>query len=379
MTKIGILTYHNNSRNIGSILQAYCLYWTLKENNIGDNIEIIDYRTFSKEIKRIWSHDPSIFIPKILDFFTFERFFHSYNALSYEKIVTDDYTKAINFIKNLNYDMVIVGSDTVWRLDEGRFARPFPNAYFLDPNLECIKVSYAASSSLTDYSNLSEKKIRLIKKLLSSFDRISVRDKHTENFLKKLDISNYRRVPDPTILVNLPKKDLTSILKSNGISIEKPILNINQCGKFSKKIAEHFRDKGYQIVCSQKSKYSDFDMWRKINPIDYYSIHRHFDLVISGSLHSTIFSIKNNTPFATLDFSPPHLIDKKETLLEEFSLLNRHIEISNEDPTMEVLDKIEKCEKKLNEKQVKNKVNVFRKKGQRYIKELEDLFYEKNV
>lgn len=368
MGKIGILTYHNNI-NRGSILQAFSLYNFLQKNSLKREIEIVDYRLFSEEIKRICSRNPLTSVYKTLDYFTFENFFRSNDALSKEKIITNNHNKAIKFLKNKNYDMLIVGSDTVWRLENGKLARPFPNAYFLDPDLDCLKVSYAASSSITDYKNLSKDKINSLNNHFNAFEKISVRDEHTENFLKKLGINDFRRVPDPTILEDLPKKDLTNVLENNNIDLSRPIIAINQCRNFSKDISKYYKDRGYQIVSLYKSKYADFNLLGKITPLEYYSIYRHFDFVISGSLHSTIFSIKNKIPFATLDFSTSDFIDKKENLLKEFSLLDRQIKVANKS-TNEVFDKINSCEKKLNKRQIQKKLTSMKKLGIEYVNDL---------
>jgi len=385
--KIGILTYHNN-RNRGSILQAYCLAKSLEEKTQNCDVEIIDYRTLSIEIKRmiggyIHKKTPIVFFKRITDYHTCIDFLKEENILSSEKIITNNHKKAINFLNKQNYDMIIVGSDTIWKLKEKDgilpITRPFPNAYFLDPNLNSLKVSYAASMGSTDYRKLSKNKINIYKRHLSSFDKISVRDQHSEDFLRELGVSNITRVPDPTILMDLPESDLKNLLSSNGVSLNKPILAINQLiGNSEKLITKHYRQKGYQIVAPNRSRYADVNLFGKVTPLEYYSLHKYFDFVISGSLHTTIFSIKNGTPFATLDFSSPHLIDKKETLLEEFSLLDRHIKV-DEQNTESVLDKLEGFERELDHKHIQKRLSSMREKGFAYIQKLGEMLHEKEV
>lgn len=386
MKKIGILTYHNNG-NRGAILQGYCLAVSIKGKLNQEKIEITDYRTLGKEIKRligadITRHTPKIFLRKITNYNTCTKFLKKENMLSSNKIITNSHKKAIQFLKNKDYGMIVVGSDQVWTKEERNTTlptnRPFPNAYYLDPSLKCLKVSYAASANGVDYHSLSESQIETYRKHLSAFDKISVRDQHTEELLVKIGVSEVNRVPDPTLLMDLPDSDLKDVLIDVGISLEKPIVGIYQCGKMSKKIADHYREKGYQVVALYKSQKADFELFTKIDPLEYYSVHRYLDFVVSGSLHSTIFSIKNGTPFVTLDYSDSNLIDKKETLLEEFSLLDRHINISSEEDFEDVIERIEKCEKELNEGDINRRLDKMKEKGLNYIEELGDMLDEKD-
>jgi len=378
MVKIGILTYHNN-KNRGAILQAYSLWKSLKKKIKNSKVEIIDYRTRQKEIKRLYSLNPKVLIRNLLDFNTCANFLEDKDALSSYWIITDNHKKAVELLKKKNYDVLVVGSDEVWSYIKNESKRPFPNAYFLDPSINALKVSYGASANKMKLESLSKTELKIYKKYISSFDKISVRDEHTEKLLEELGISEIQRVPDPTILIDFPQKDLKEILLSNGVSLDRPILAINQLNKdIGKPIVSHYKKKGYQIVAPNKSSLADVDLFRKVNPLEYYSLHKYFDFVISGSLHTSIFSIKNNTPFATLDFSSKDLIDKKESLLEEFSLSDRYIKVVNQN-TENILNKIEKGEKELDKKHVQKKINSMKQKGYSYIQELEEMLNEKDV
>ncbi len=386
MGKIGILTYHNNG-NRGAILQAYSLAKSLKKEFKSKKIEIVDYRTLGKEINKLFGatltrNTPKLILKKLPDYNTSTKFLEKENILSSERIITNSHKKAVKFLKNQDYEMLVVGSDQVWTLEKKNKLlptyRPFPNGYYLDPSLECFKVSFAASANGTTYKSLSTSEKRTYKKYLSNFDRISVRDEHTENFLEQLGIHKVKRVPDPTLLIDFQNLDLKDILIDCGISLDKPILGIHQCGDITKKIADHYREKGYQIVSPYRGSNVDIELFKKIDPLEYYSIHGYFDFVISKSLHSTIFSIKNGTPFATLDFSNPNMINKKETVLEEFSLLDRHIDMSGKEDFGEVVEEIEKCEKGLDGKHLQQRLDDMKEKGFKYIEELRRMLDEKN-
>jgi len=379
MTYIGILTYHNNT-NRGAILQAYSLWNCLKNNIKKSKVEIIDYRTRQKEINRLYSRHPENFIKKLFDFRTCTKFLENQGALSPYWIITDNHQKAINFLKKKNFDMIVVGSDQVWSYRKKKNShRPFPNAYYLDPSLDTCKVSYAASANKMSLNPLSKKEIDIYKKSISSFDKISVREKHTGDLLKKLGINEFTRVPDPTVLLDFPEKDLKDLLSSNGISLNKPILGINQLRKdIGRPIIRYFKNKGYQVVSPGKSSLADFNLASELSPFEYYSLHKYFDLVITGSFHTSIFSIKNYTPFGTLDYSKKSVTYKTETLLEEFSLQDRNIKVAEEN-IESILNKLEKCEKKLDKKQIQKRLSSMKQKGFSYIQELEEMLDEEDV
>lgn len=376
MKDIGILTYHNNS-NRGAILQAYCLQRAVSQIIPNHNVEIIDYRTRSKELIRIFSKYPSELLEKWFDRNTSIDFLDVHAALSDERLITDNRGKAIDFLEKLEYDMIIVGSDVVWRVheeDDGfSFRRPFPNAYFLDPSLDTYKASYAASSDQTDISMMSEEHRSQLSRYIRSFDKISVRDNHTEDLLRRIGIENFRRVPDPTLLVDLPHKDVSDKLKSKGIDPQKPILGIH-CSDAEpfKAIVDHYREKGYQIVSMTRSEFSDANIYPNNTPFEYFSFYSYFDMVVTSSLHTTIFSVKNMVPFIAIDISPAYrdLESKMHSFLEEVNLLDRYINAIDEYPD-NLVETMSEKESVMNEQEVQENIDELRQRGEDYIIELE--------
>ncbi len=378
MRKIGVLSYHNNN-NKGGILQAYCLVKSLKENISDSSVEIIDYRTISREFKRIFAFNPFTFVKNTLNYNICTNFFKEQNMLSKDKIITNDYKKTIYFLKKQNYDMIVVGSDQIWRLEKGNLILthhvPFPNAYVLHPSLKAIKVSYAASANRMPYEFLSGLDKNIFKKNLSAFDKISVREKHTEKILTKLGFNNVVRVPDPTLLTDIPKTNVQRLLESNKINLDKPIIGIDRLNRdLSKKITDIYHQKGYQVVTPTFDKNADVEL-SILRPLEYFSIFSNFDMVITRSYHSTIFSIKNKIPFATINPTPKCNGDKLYCLLDDLELLDRHIDITNGIPN-DFFKRINKCEKPLS-KNLNSVLEKLKGKGIKYIQDLNVLLDEK--
>ncbi|AGB33677.1 hypothetical protein Natpe_3924 (plasmid) [Natrinema pellirubrum DSM 15624] len=377
MSKIGVLTFHNNE-NRGAILQAYSLCEVLDEVFSAD-VEVIEYRTKAKEHSRrnpiFLTKRPWRSVVRFKDRRIVEEFIDTKLPTSSESIITDNHGRAVDWLENQGYDMVITGSDEIWKINTdlgGDFlprlspTRPFPNLYFLDPDLSSIKVAYAASANQTNPSDLSESKLSQVKTHLYSYDHVSVRDNHTEELVTKLGISSVYRVPDPTLMTELPTSNVRDIFEENGINLDDPILGVhshNDNPTF-KEICSYYRDKGFQIVTPTSSKFVDLELIGKVDPFEYYSTYEHYDMVITSSLHSTIFSLKHGTPFTTVDVSSiyDNMESKTHSLLEEFSLLNRHINAVNGDLS-EFYARVDDLERKPDETHINRRVSGLREQG----------------
>ena len=389
MTKVGILTYHNNE-NKGAILQAYCLQEAVK-SIFSVKVEIIEYRTVSKEKNRrnsifITKHPRNI-ISSMADKNISEEFFQSNLSLSDNSITTDDHEKAVNWIKQQDYDIIITGSDEIWKVnnDTGIYnwffpSRPFPNLYSLDPRITAVKVAYAASANETNPRDLSKETLDTLKKHISSYDYISVRDKHTQDLVADIGIKSVYKVPDPTILEDIPTRNTTPILERNGVDTSQPILGFHSQGgdQVFESICEQYRHRGFQVVTPTSASYADVELAGKLNPFEYYSVYDEFDMMVTSSLHSTIFSIKQNTPFVTVDYNPVYkdLESKTHSLLADFDLLDRHINALNRNKS-QIHYIVKKSETINNKEKIMDKVSQLREEGINFL-EMVNEEYEKN-
>lgn len=383
--KVGILTYHNNE-NKGAILQAYGLSTIIDKLTDCNKVEVIDYRTLSKEITRLrpflLTKHPTLIPARVKDYVLCEGFLKSDIPMSDIKIITNSHKKAIEEIEALDYDVLVVGSDEVWKIrnKDGLDSiltptRPFPSPYFLDPSVSATKVSYAASANRTDIEKLKPDQRDEFFNFISSFEYISVRDNYTEEILKKIGIEDIHRVPDPTLMTEIPSVDIYPILAKNDINIDQPILGIHtDQSPIFEKIANQYRDRGFQIVSPTYSPYADINLKSEVNPFEYYSLYDQFDMVVTSSLHSTIFSMKNSTPFVTVDVSS-HYQDKESkthSLLNDFSMLDRHYD-AVENTGEELFDRLKGYEKSLNEEHISKRIASLQADGLKFLSTIGDL------
>ncbi len=340
--KIGIITLHNN-RNKGSLLQNYSLLHTIKELRKNVKIETIDYRCFSHEFKRyknsLLTKQLNAVPARIRDFRQSKQFLQEHCSLSSRKFISDNYNKSVSFLNKQEYDVLLFGSDTIWKVTQGynhRFSgqRPFPNIYFGGTQVSAPKIAYAASANKTNLDIFEEAERKFLTDSLGNFHSIGVRDTHTENMLLRMGIETFSRVPDPTFLYDIPMPTVTGEKYKTIMDNKEPILGINTPRHpFISELVGQFRQVGYQIVSPNASPYSDVDFVGDLSPFEYYRLHNEFDFMITSSLHSTIFCLQHATPFVTIDLNESYknLPSKTESLLGEFDLLDRHVEGFAED------------------------------------------------
>ncbi|RNJ27091.1 polysaccharide pyruvyl transferase family protein [Halosegnis longus] len=380
MTDLGVLTFHNNE-NRGAILQAYGVCRLLSEV-FDANAEVVEYRTKSKENSRkrslVANKKPWTIPDQIRDRRIVEKFFKTQLPTSENSTVTDNHRAAVDWLRERNYDGLVTGSDEIWKINEKKRTgiqglvsptRPFPNLYFLDDALSGVKFSYAASANKTDLDTLSTDTVETFRRHLNAYDYISVRDRHTKELIKKLDVGNVTQVPDPTLMIEIPTQSVRSVLREHGVDLDEPILNFHgPVNPIFERICNKYRERGYQIVTTRTSPYADIEMRGVVDPFEYYSLYEHFDMVVTNSLHSSIFSIRHGTPFATIDTSPiyKHIESKTYSLLHDFDMLYRHIDAVDGDVS-EFFEKRDALETKPDETNIQNRIDELQKRGYEFL------------
>lgn len=219
--KIAILT-QPLGKNYGGLLQAYALQQLL--HNCGHDTVILNrvdnYPSCKLLIWRFASlfkcllykyvkKDPYIRIisPISLEYITDKRLLYDYSELDIfisEHIIQ---TKKIRrssqlrkFLLNREYELVIVGSDQVWREDYSPCVTDY-FGYFLKAKDKVRIISYAASLG-QDTLLISENKKHLCGRLLKRFSAVSVRENSAVTIIRNAWGIKPKLVLDPTLLLN---------------------------------------------------------------------------------------------------------------------------------------------------------------------------------
>lgn len=304
MKKIGIISELNlKNTNYGNRLQSYALNHYLNENykefiskSIIFNFNDIVHRTKlypGNIIKKIKS--------KII-----KQNNNDYNKYSFEKRVeacnnfTEKNVKLHKIerkrdILSLDYDEIICGSDVVWSQFKGGVNR----LRFLNfkAKKDFIKCSYAASFG---ENVIPRENLKYVTNSLKKFNSISVREKSSIGFLKKIGINNSVHVCDPTLLLE----------KKEWINIEKSILDLKKrkyiftyllgkSQKQRKKIREFAHKKNLIIVNIPHANmvyneidndFSDINI-HNCSPEEWIWLIHNAEFIFTDSFHGCVFSI----------------------------------------------------------------------------------------
>lgn len=282
MKKVGILTYHH-AVNYGATLQGYALWQTVKK--LGYDVEFIDYRPI-KAIKSYFVN--RYFVINIIKSIKIENFLNTYAQQAKFRVRKSSKLKETQ----LNYDIVIVGSDEVWNINS---FRDFDTSYFLEfiQNEKTIKMSYAASfGSTKNLGKYSEN----ICRLLNKFDSISVRDSNSLNLVINECNCEATQVLDPTFLADYseiisqinPQEEYLLIYGFNLSFEEEHLIKFLADSKSLKIISIGFHSKiAHENLVSISTK-------------EWLGYFKEASYVVTNFFHGTIFSIIFGKPFTTL-------------------------------------------------------------------------------
>ena len=328
LLKVGILTYHR-AHNYGAYLQACALCNRLNEEEF-ITAEIIDYRMCVEKKVYTWKPNIKYFLKNPFSYRFYKKLDRVFESAINDKIIIkskdnmiSDSIKEFSEFVNNKYDIIVVGSDEVWKLDG---FRGFPTPYWLFKDLGCRKFSYAASSR-SNINVLSVSQVEILKKAIEDFEFIGVRDKKTFDTLYNLNDSlPLHLCCDPTFLYDfkLPDRDIYDLLKEKTSRIDnnkKIITVMTEDKKVSSYIQRKLGNK-YNLISVFHWNFGYINI-PEISPFEWMELISKSFFVLTSYFHATCFSIINSTPF--LSFGTEIKSSKLIELLNKFGLDDRYI------------------------------------------------------
>lgn len=289
-----------------------CFTLATKLQQAGYQVEVIDYTVktaadfFKKSI--IYNRDIVALPGRLVNYNVFKK---SPNCLPLSKTMItsneiDDARKMLD-----GYDIVLAGSDEIWKLNS---LRGFPNAYWLPWIINAKKVSYAASTNRTVFSQVSLGDRTMIANYLQDFKYVGVRDEATRSFIA--DISPQLQVErncDPCFLLN-PDEDMPikweEFKKRRSRLLNRPTIGLMTDDKeLGRRIRERFGDRFRLVSLYVKNKYADETLY-DLSPFEWVYVFRTFRLMVTSFFHGAVLSIVNKTPVISFDTSPSPLESK---------------------------------------------------------------------
>lgn len=372
--KIGILTYHR-SINYGAFLQAYCLFQYVK-HIVGDaaKVEIIDYTSrISYEIYNSTLFQGKHRRDEWKQRIGFERAYRLM-SLSKDKLCTDNLEQIGTFIKKQGYDIIIVGSDEVWKVDG---MRGFPTAYWLNFDIgDAVRISYAVSSR-TDLNWIEQKKKKYIKSAVNRFQYLGVRDRMTYSLVARIGNGNPYYNCDPTFLI--PFSYDTIEFKEKLYKKYKNCKGQKLLGVMmpNEKIVQKIKDKlgnEYKIIALYDfQEEADVNM-TSINPFEWVRVIGCLDFLVTDRFHGTVFAMKMGIPFLSVETYDVPQSSKLHYLLDSNGLSEHYLVYCKGNRIyQEILERIAFIAQKYDGEKIKKVLQTEKIKSNSFKKKLLDI------
>lgn len=342
--KIGILTYHR-AENYGALLQAYALRTYLLQS--GYDVEFVDYwpdyhedyyRIFPRYRFRsgrlliklnclynliVWG------IPRHERKVVMQRFMTQYLGLAPKARYTNDK----DFCRE--FDVVVYGSDQIWRKQNLPRHRGLDLWYFGASNIEARMIAYAASMGP---SKLSEKEKGTVRQLLEGFSAISVREASLQGKLESLGIKS-TLVSDPVFL--LGKDDWLKLAESAGRKRDGEyivfynLLDTPESTSFANKFSKKTGLPIYEITKKYGFRYLGKRYLHSASVPEFLSLIRDARYVISNSFHGVALSVILEKQFYAVGME--NRSDRVESLLKVLGISGRYLK----DASLEEIEPID--------------------------------------
>ncbi len=357
--KIGVLTLPLHS-NYGGNLQCFALCRVLKD--LGFEVENIYLKfslyqlpfwklpfSYTKRIiyKLIGKNKSPIKFEKFMnekwkEYTINTQFFIEKNIPNSKEIYTSE---SLNQIPYNKYDVLIVGSDQVWRYNHGDLHYSIEN-FFFDFLPDGVKrISYAASFGV-DKVEYSKKSIHKCGKLIGKFSAISVRENSGIDLIKNVyawKCVEPKQVLDPTLLLN--KEDYQTLINKS-IKHDKDLLFYyildmdNKKKKLIDTICHDFQLKPFTVIGKPFDKMKPHQKWICPSTEEWLSGFIKCKYVLTDSFHGCVFSIIFNKPFIVIG-NKERGLTRFNSLLTTFNLKNQYISDDDEYNKAIIVDSID--------------------------------------
>ncbi len=346
--KIGILTFFW-AENPGTFLQAYSTYRAAQKAFPDATVEMIDVRsrrTGFRPSKRALLH-PGRFLRALGKYRAYRKALEQmrFSKASYVGL---DPNAGRSLVAQQGYDLILVGSDTIYHLNPWHKANDLLPVYFL-AGTTARKAMVAASCGGTSLNDFSADMRTAARDSLSDFARLGVRDRNTYDLFAALkgNEMGLELVPDPTYTYDIDLKKAEAALVRHGFDFEARTVLIHLPGTFTalRETVDWFRRRNWKIATFRFTGYADYGLM--VDPEEWAGIPHYVDLVITDRFHGALFSLRNNTPVVGIDCDPSRLTSQRSSkiqrLLEEYGLDAYYVNFVDGAPVDDYLTLLEKA------------------------------------
>jgi hypothetical protein len=349
--KLRIFTLHHIPNN-GAFLYAHALVSQLLTNFPSYDVKIVNYKTNRMALYEYL---------QLFKLFPKEPFFYYKRYRLWQKLLKNNIQLDNNFPRfsnegqvqryySSNSNALLVGMD-VWCIVNSISRPSFPNIYWIPEKIQIPKLAYGISAYNSDRS-LINKHGKEITSYLNDFEVLGLRDRFTHELVLKYRTRTgglVDRVPDPALLCDFPKTDISERAVSLGVDLNRPLLGLLLFGnsQLSESICSHFRAKGYQILAlSMYNPHADINLGHILNPFQWAEFFGLLSFCITDRFHGTVFCIKNEIPFMSLENERiPRDQSKLYDLLTDFNLTSCYTHLyEDENSPSQIISRVDEIE-----------------------------------
>lgn len=334
--KIGILNFHYSTNNYGAVLQAAALAKYLE--NSGNDVKHIDYipevEYSSLSIKLKAFIKSFIVKEKIVNGVYGTRVFDEFRNSYIKRTKKISKRNNLSTVKN-DFDVVVVGSDQVWRSE---YTKSDTLTYFLDfiDNTRTKKIAYAASFGINVWQPFENNKklTDLVRNKLILFDRVSVRESDGINICKANFGVDAKHLIDPTLLIGVEffEEMCVQVPESNYIAYYK--LDANE--DFFNFLQREAQNRKLEPINIYTKNINSKELFREVG--EWVSLIRYSSLVVSDSFHCICLAILFKKEFIYYPNENNRGMSRINSLFSTFGIENRIYDAHAENNSYSALD-----------------------------------------
>ena len=351
--KIGIITFHR-STNYGAQLQAYALRHFL--SLAGHDASVIDYwpdyrrereQLFSlSELRELKATAKLVYI--LTRLLTCMRFMKRRSAA---RTFANNH---MNLSKAGSFDVVVYGSDQIWRKFQRTTFKGYDPVYFGQDYVAAKRrITYAASMGPVAFDNESDK--AFFKKSMQNFDAISVRESGLQTMLAEEFAITAAKVCDPTLL--LSADEWSSLIDNRHVPAHPYILyyRLNPNSTADRFVERLSAAKGINVI-EMRGKIPVMHYGKRYHlaagPQEFLSLLNGAQHIVSTSFHGVALSIRLQKQFYFV--SKEKNANRAMSLLADLGLQHRRVIDWRSHPLDDHID-YSRCENNLSDMTAKSR------------------------
>lgn len=344
--KILVITF-SRGLNPGTFMQAYGVRTGLLKIFPEAQISYLSFPDFKWDKGKRGKKD---FIGHVL----LQKAFAAYRLLKYRRLenqlfsytpTTDLFDYDANEAKAIlqNYDLVVVGSDTILEKVTGNSGQLGLN-WGSGELCNAPHIFFAASASPANFAN-DELLLERLKPIAERFIYIGLRDGLSVDLFTnkmKVDVPVYKQ-PDPSYYLDINEFRLPEyyVRKLKGKKIA--FYNFSPNFPYRKELADLIREKGYTVISSVYNPYADIKI-DTIGPKEWAGIFRYCDIVITERFHDSLFALRNCKPVIAVDWEKDRFSSTGDSktlrILKDYGLEKNHVTLTNARQLHDIVDNI---------------------------------------